>query len=210
MPLCAVIFAGQESVRLESIKANVGLRNGLRVLTLTCAIVSVSTAEWDTSLPVPAVVGMAMRGIIGPGTLPNPKKSRARPPCVKTTATIFAISKLLPPPIPITESASLTRATSIADSATSSEGSGSPPVKTEHPFATLRTVVMAFCTCGSDSIVESITITGRCNLRLTTSLARVFKLPRPKRIELDVANCQKWFIVCHSVCLQDAPKTPCL
>ena len=51
-----------------------------------------------TSEPVPAVVGIAIIGITGPGTFPPPSYSVIFPPYVTRTATAFATSRGEPPP----------------------------------------------------------------------------------------------------------------
>ena len=45
----------------------------LNMLTFISAAVSVKTAACDTSLPVPAVVGMQISGATGPGMRSKPK-----------------------------------------------------------------------------------------------------------------------------------------
>ena len=98
MPASARTVCGQPSVRSGSTTARAGRMWWLSVLTLIWFALSVSTAAWDTSLPVPAVVGTQTSGSTGPGTRSKPKYSLAAPPWVTRTAIIFARSMLLPPP----------------------------------------------------------------------------------------------------------------
>ena len=72
MPLSAVTFAGQPSVRLGSTTASAGRKKCDRHETFIPASVSVYTAAGETSEPVPAVVGTHATGISGPGTRFSP------------------------------------------------------------------------------------------------------------------------------------------
>jgi hypothetical protein len=71
-PALAVSGAGQPTVSSGSQTAACGIRYGLEIPTLLIRSGSVSTATGVTSEPVPAVVGRATTGTIGPGTLSSP------------------------------------------------------------------------------------------------------------------------------------------
>ena len=72
-PAMAVRPGGQVSVRSGSQIAVTGMRCGLEMPTFSTRSVSERTATGVTSDPVPAVVGTAIRGRIGPGTSSSPK-----------------------------------------------------------------------------------------------------------------------------------------
>ena len=63
-PVAAVSQAGMSRCSSGSMIATLGIRNGLKTATLTLRSVSTTTVDRPTSEPVPAVVGMAMRGVI--------------------------------------------------------------------------------------------------------------------------------------------------
>ena len=65
---------------------------------LTFLVVSLMIANWDTSAPVPAVVGMQTRGGGGMGILSTPSKSRMCLLLENTMPMPFAQSMGLPPP----------------------------------------------------------------------------------------------------------------
>ena len=90
------------------------------------------TAAIDTSLPVPAVVGMHASGAISSGLpMPSfsrgmrrkPSCSRALPPCVNTASATLAVSITEPPPTARNESAPASLAAAAQRSTTSVEES---------------------------------------------------------------------------------------
>jgi len=68
----AVSIGGHVRVSSGSQSATAGIRYGLEMPTFTARSGSANTATGVTSEPVPAVVGMAMTGMIGPGTRNSP------------------------------------------------------------------------------------------------------------------------------------------
>src|SRR5262245_1824659 len=64
-PTCAVRGLGIENVSSQSTMATVGMSFASRIIIFTLREVSVITATFVASLPVPAVVGTATNG--GPG-----------------------------------------------------------------------------------------------------------------------------------------------
>src|SRR5690554_1813318 len=71
-PAIAVRDGGQVKVSSGSQIATSGIRYGLEIPIFRARVLSDRTATGVTSDPVPAVVGMAIRGIIGPGTFSSP------------------------------------------------------------------------------------------------------------------------------------------
>ncbi|MCY1528229.1 hypothetical protein D9M68_633280 [compost metagenome] len=71
-PAIAVSPLGQVSVSSGSQMAVWGIRCGLDTPTFRSRALSASTATGVTSEPVPEVVGSAITGIVGPGTLYSP------------------------------------------------------------------------------------------------------------------------------------------
>jgi hypothetical protein len=69
-------------------------------------------ADGDTSLPVPAVVGIAITGAGLEVSAPKSSQSRGCPPLVSRTAAHFAVSIADPPPTPTNRSTELSRARS--------------------------------------------------------------------------------------------------
>ena len=67
-PAAAVTSGGAVSVFSGSTTPSVGRRSRLETPALTCWATTWVTATAVVSLPVPAVVGMAMSGLSGPGT----------------------------------------------------------------------------------------------------------------------------------------------
>ena len=80
------------------------------------------TEKAVTSEPVPAVVGIAISGMISPGTLSAPSYSVILPPYFATTPTAFATSMGEPPPSATIKSAPLTLNASAARSTVSTDG----------------------------------------------------------------------------------------
>ncbi len=66
-PTAAVSDGGIDNVSSKSTSASVGNRLTLSIIIFTSRSVSVITATFVTSLPVPAVVGMAISGTPGRG-----------------------------------------------------------------------------------------------------------------------------------------------
>ena len=88
-----------------STRATRGMIMGLAISIFTFLTVSVMIVNWVTSLPVPAVVGMAMRGAPGLGILLGPSKSFIFPGLVARAEMALAASIGLPPPMAIRKSA---------------------------------------------------------------------------------------------------------
>src|SRR5579862_8846490 len=72
MPEWAVTLAGQETVSAGSTMAHFGISARDAMPTFIARSGSATTATGLTSDPVPAVVGTATTGVIGPGTLFSP------------------------------------------------------------------------------------------------------------------------------------------
>lgn len=72
MPVAAVIEGGRDSVSSGSSSATRGQLKALPTLILTFCSLSDSTDQMVSSLPVPAVVGIATTGAPGFGTLSMP------------------------------------------------------------------------------------------------------------------------------------------
>src|SRR5512136_88607 len=105
-PVAAVISRGMETVRRGSTRATLGIIIGLAISIFTSRSVSVMIVNWVTSLPVPAVVGTAIRGDPGFAILLAPRNSvTLRPGFVARAAMALAASIGLPPPTAIRKSA---------------------------------------------------------------------------------------------------------
>ena len=72
IPVQAVMRAGRPRVSSASSSATAGRRRLSDSPTFMWSALSVTIATGDTSLPVPAVVGMATTGRVAPGTLFSP------------------------------------------------------------------------------------------------------------------------------------------
>ncbi len=128
MPVAAAIAAGSVRVLSGSRMARRGNSGKSAISSLTLRSGSLMTAAIDTSLPVPAVVGMQASGAISSG-LPMPSSSRgirkkpscsaAEPPWVKTASATFAVSITEPPPTARKESAPASLAAAAQRSTTS-------------------------------------------------------------------------------------------
>ena len=128
MPVAAAIGAGSVRVLSGSRIARRGNSGKSAISSLTLRSGSLITAAIDTSLPVPAVVGMQASGAMSSG-LPMPSSSRgirkkpscsaAPPPWVKTASATFAVSITDPPPTARNESAPASLAAAAQRSHTS-------------------------------------------------------------------------------------------
>src|SRR5216683_1154473 len=101
MPVPAVTPAGSFTVSSGSMTATQDAMFGVPpTLNLIFRFGSVITAQSVTSLPVPAVVGTAIRGgmRLAIGLCPH-SYSRMPPSCAATTPIPFAVSMELPPPM---------------------------------------------------------------------------------------------------------------
>jgi hypothetical protein len=106
MPVAAVRPGGKPSVNSGSQIETRGIRWGLKTINFSPDSTMMMAAR-DTSLPVPAVVGMAISGITGPMRPPRPAaKVTKSPSWVARTATALARSKDDPPPRPMMASQS--------------------------------------------------------------------------------------------------------
>ena len=103
MPLAAVTSGGRLRVVVGSTIASTGRSEGWLMPALRCSRNMSTTQMVVDSDPVPAVVGMAMRGLSGShGVLPSPMggvtKSSSSPGCVVSRLTALAVSIEEPPP----------------------------------------------------------------------------------------------------------------
>ena len=114
IPVAAAIFGGSVLVVSGSRIASRGKSGKSAISILIFSSGSLMTAAIETSLPVPAVVGMQASGAMSSGRpMPSssrgirkkPSCSRASPPCVKTASATFAVSITEPPPTARNESA---------------------------------------------------------------------------------------------------------
>ncbi len=134
------------------------------------------TAAIDTSLPVPAVVGMQASGAISSGRpcpsssrgiRKKPSCSRALPPWVNTASATFAVSITEPPPTARNESAPASLAAAAQRSQTSVEESWGTSSNT--PAISSPSAVTPAST-RSTSPVERITESVTTNTRRAPSL----------------------------------------
>src|SRR5512136_728613 len=88
-----------------STRATRGRILGLAMSIFTSLAVSVMIVKGVTSLPVPAVVGIAMSGAAGLGILLAPMKSLIFPAFVARAPIALPVSIGLPPPTAIRKSA---------------------------------------------------------------------------------------------------------
>ncbi|MEZ4505263.1 MAG: hypothetical protein R2848_05170 [Thermomicrobiales bacterium] len=114
IPVEAVSRGGKPSVSPGSTMAILGAIAQSRRETLICRVVSLTTELRVTSLPVPAVVGMAMSGRGGSTNVRGATQSSAVPLLVARPAAALARSIGLPPPIATIASAPVARASSAA------------------------------------------------------------------------------------------------
>jgi hypothetical protein len=98
MPADTVASRGQLSVRSGSRSASTGRYFSVLIPPLRFSRLSVKTAFGVTSLPVPAVVGIATTGIPGSVTRSKPRYSIAGLGFVTSTDTALVRSRMLPPP----------------------------------------------------------------------------------------------------------------
>jgi hypothetical protein len=126
-PLAAVTAGGQPTVSSGSTRATAGSIGRPRMLTLIRCSGTASTAFAVTSEPVPAVVGTATQGAVGPVTgRPAPTTSRwsdGSPPVPSRAATALPRSRTLPPPMATTTSAPSSLAVAVAATASATVGS---------------------------------------------------------------------------------------
>ncbi len=126
-PELAVTAGGSVYVRLGSTRATRASIDGLRRLTLTRCRGEARTAFRVTSLPVPAVVGIAIHGTEGRSSgRPAPMTSRwsnSSPPLPSMAAIALAPSIALPPPNPTTTSDPAASASATPSRTTSTVGS---------------------------------------------------------------------------------------
>ena len=125
MPAAAVSDGGQDTVRSGSTSATFGqLRMSNRFIFLRRAV-SVMTADGLTSLPVPAVVGMARTGSGSWPSAPKSSQSRGCPPLVRSRAMHLDESMADPPPTATSPSAPKSAARSAPARQSTSRGFGS-------------------------------------------------------------------------------------
>src|SRR5512139_2288896 len=91
-PVAAVMPWGIVRVIRGSTRATRGRMLGLAMSIFTSLAVSVMMVKGVTSLPVPAVVGMAMSGAAGLGILLAPMKSLIFPVLVASAPIALAVS----------------------------------------------------------------------------------------------------------------------
>ena len=104
-----------------------------------------------------------------------------------------AMSRLLPPPIPITPSTLDSLPIAIAASATEIGGSGMQPSKTAILEPERSSLSIKSTTGCNFNRVRSVTTNGRRIRKLRNSSTSIDELPRPNRIFAAVANCQTVF-----------------
>ncbi len=164
MPVAAVIDAGSSMVSSGSASTASASRWGEKMMRLTWVTSSEITALRPTSLPVPAVVGMATKCGTGPiGRAPGISSSYSNrsPGWVAISAMALATSSAAPPPMPTIESAPCAwKAATPASTCdftglphTPSNGSGSSPPAAR--FATMSTKI------GRAPTPLSVTTSGR-------------------------------------------------
>ncbi len=150
--------------------------------------VSVTTAEGLTSLPVPAVVGMATTGSGSWRSAPKSSQSRGCPPLVRSRAMHLAVSMADPPPTATNASAPKSTARSVPARQSTSRGFGSTCWKASTsrpvPARSSRTgsASPAACTPGS---VTSITL---CAPRPAACTPAWAARPRPKNTRVGMKN----------------------
>ena len=139
MPVAAATLGGSVRVVSGSRIASRGKSGKSAISSLTFWSGSLITAAIDTSLPVPAVVGMHASGAMSSGRpMPSssrgmrkkPSCSRASPPWVKTASATLAVSITDPPPTARNESAPASFAAAAHSSTTCVEESCGTPSKT--------------------------------------------------------------------------------
>ena len=132
MPVAAATDGGSVRVVSGSRIARRGKSGKSAISIFTFSSGTLITAAIDTSLPVPAVVGMQASGASSWGfPMPSsargirkkPSCSRASPPWVNTTSATFAVSITEPPPRARNESAPASLAAAAQRSQTSVEES---------------------------------------------------------------------------------------
>ena len=132
IPVAAATAAGSVRVVSGSRIASRGKSGKSAISSFMRSSGSLMTAAIDTSLPVPAVVGMQASGAMScgrpmssssRGIRKKPSCSRAVPPCVKTAFATLAVSITEPPPSARNESAPAARAASAQRSQTAVEES---------------------------------------------------------------------------------------
>ena len=110
MPVAAVVRGGIVSVNFGSKMATFGIRRGAKMTVFFLVAWMVTTPLRPTSLPVPAVVGMAIIGGTSFTILASPPIASSYCArgigCVTARRTSLATSSGLPPPTPITKFAS--------------------------------------------------------------------------------------------------------
>ena len=149
IPVAAATCAGRVRVVSGSRMASRGKSGKSAISSLTLCSWSLMTAAMETSLPVPAVVGMQASGAISSGRpRPSPSRgmsrkpswSRALPPCVKTASATLAVSITEPPPTAKNESAPASSAAAAQRSQTSVDescGTSSKTAATSRPPSTM-------------------------------------------------------------------------
>jgi hypothetical protein len=148
----AVRAGGSPVVNSGSSTANSGMRSIEASDTFAPASTSDKTANWVTSLPVPAVVGMAMIGSGFTWTLPGPTSWDTGTPAVAAAAAAFAASMALPPPNPMTPSCDRSTMSAAALSTTVVAGSGSTSAKTP---CTTPAAARTLLTCPGNGVASS-------------------------------------------------------
>ena len=111
-PVEAMTFSGRPFRTVGSTRATLGAILMSRMFSFSWASVSVMTASKVTSLPVPAVVGTAIRGTMGCSSTAGVAQVRILPPLASRVPTALAVSMELPPPMAIMPSMPCSRANS--------------------------------------------------------------------------------------------------
>src|ERR1700691_731646 len=138
---------------------------------------SCRTSTLDTSLPLPAVVGIAIVGAGGAGTWLTPWYVSMRPSLASRIAVAFPTARALPPPTASTRSHSAARAAAAACSAAATSGSGSTSSVTA--IALLSTPCSTSASRPASATPRSATTASRRAPDCSTSPLSRARLPRP-------------------------------
>ena len=141
-----------------------------------------------TSLPVPAVVGIAMIGSIGPGTRCAPSYSVMEPPYLARTPTAFATSIGLPPPSATILVAPDSLYTFVAASTISTVGFGRISRKLQVSIPSDSTISVTCFTIPSLSNPRSETIIIFLEPLFSSNSGNLFKEPIPNIMSCGTLN----------------------
>src|ERR1043166_7455351 len=138
-----------------------------------------------TSLPVPAVVGIAMHEARPPQSAPKSNSANDFSGPLIRKRSALPTSSALPPPKAMTPSQRWSRNAAAAASTSSAEGIGLPPENTGHfPCEIFSSAARA----GVPTRPRSVTMSGREILRAANCCGNSFTAPMPKRILVGKEN----------------------